>query len=48
MKDDNFKDWKRREGLTATTGFDRTDAYQKLQNDVVDVLKTHGAPYVQS
>lgn len=48
MKDDNFKDWKRREGLTATTGFDRTDAYQKLQNDVVDVLKTHGAPYGQS
>lgn len=41
----DFKDWKRREGLTAHIGFDRTDAYQKLQSDVRDVLKTHGVPY---
>lgn len=40
-----FKDWKRREGLTAHIGFDRTDAYKKLQSDVKDVLKSHGVPY---
>ena len=40
-----YKDWKRREGLTAHTGFDRTEAYQKLQSDVKDVLKSHGRPY---
>ena len=45
MKHKDFKDWKRREGLTAHIGFDRTEAYQKMQNDVVDVLKTHGIPY---
>ena len=45
MKHKDFKEWKRREGLTAHTGFDRTEAYQKMQNDVVDVLKTHGIPY---
>lgn len=26
-------------------GSDRTDAYKKLQNDVKDVLKSHGVPY---
>ena len=40
---EGFKDWKRREGLTAHIGFDRTDAYQKLQSDVRDVLKTRCA-----
>ena len=46
MKHSEFKDWKRREGLTAVTGFDKTDAYQKMQNDVVCVLKQHGVPYM--
>ena len=45
---EGFKDWKRREGLTAHIGFDRTDAYQKLQSDVRDVLKTHGVPYLST
>ena len=45
MSHKDFKNWKRREGLTSVTGFDRTDAYQKLQNDVKDVLKNHGRPY---
>jgi len=46
MKHTEFKDWKRREGLTAATGFDKTEAYQKMQDDVVSVLKQHGAPYM--
>ena len=25
--------------------FDKTDAYEKMQSDVTDVLKNHGAPY---
>ena len=29
MENEHFNDWKRREGLTATVGFDRTDAYEK-------------------
>ena len=41
-RNSEYKDWKRREGLTAHTGFDRTEAYQKLQSDVKDVLKSHG------
>jgi hypothetical protein len=45
MENEHFNDWKRREGLTATVGFDRTDAYEKMQVDVTDVLKCHGAPY---
>lgn len=45
LKNPQFKDWKQREGLTAHVGFDRTEAYQKLQNDVTDVIKTHGVPY---
>ena len=44
-RNSEYKDWKRREGLTAHTGFDRTEAYQKLQSDVKDVLKSHGVPY---
>jgi len=46
MKHSEFKDWKVREGLTAATGFDKTDAYQKMQNDVMGVLKQHGPPYL--
>lgn len=42
----DFKNWKRREGLTAHIGFDRTEAYQKLQSDVKDVLTSHGVPYM--
>ena len=45
MRNANFKDWKKREGLTATVGFDKTDAYEKMQSDVADVLKNHGPPY---
>lgn len=45
MRNANFKDWKKREGLTATIGFDKTDAYEKMQSDVADVLKNHGAPF---
>ena len=45
MKNPQFKDWKQREGLTAHVGFDKTEAYQKLQSDVTDVIKTHGVPY---
>ena len=45
MKHSEFKDWKRREGLTAVTGFDKTEAYQKMQNDVACVLKQHGVPF---
>ena len=45
MKHSEFKDWKTREGLTATVGFDKTEAYQKMQNDVACVLKQHGVPY---
>ena len=45
MKHREFKDWKVREGLTAATGFDKTEAYQKMQNDVMGVLKQHGPPY---
>lgn len=46
MKHSEFKDWKIREGLTAVTGFDKTEAYQKMQSEVVCVLKQHGAPYI--
>ena len=46
MKHREFKDWKVREGLTAATGFDKTEAYQKMQNDVMGVLKQHGPPYL--
>ena len=45
MKHENFKEWKRREGLTAIVGFDKTDAYQKLQDDVAHVLKAHGPKF---
>ena len=45
MKHENFKEWKRREGLTAIVGFDKTDAYQKLQDDVARVLKAHGPKF---
>ena len=45
MKNPQFKDWKQREGLTAHIGFAKTEAYQTLQNDVTDVIKTHGVPY---
>ena len=46
MKHSEFKDRKIREGLTAVTGFDKTEAYQKMQSEVVCVLKQHGAPYI--
>lgn len=46
MRHNEFKDWKVREGLTAATGFDKTEAYQKMQNDVVGVLKQHGPTYI--
>ena len=45
MSNSNFKDWKRREGLTSSYGFDKTDAYEQMQVNVADVLKCHGAPY---
>ena len=45
MKHSDFKDWKTREGLTASVGFDKTEAYQKMQSDVACVLKEHGVPY---
>lgn len=45
MEHNDFKDWKMREGLTASTGFDKTEAYQKMQSDVVYALKQHGVPY---
>ena len=31
---------------TAATGFDKTEAYQKMQNDVMGVLKQRGPPYM--